>query len=374
MVDLLWIVPEKNGGIATYSEALWPEIKMGSEKNGLVVEEPLRTITESVGVIRKVRPKLIHVQHEYSLMGSKVPPLYFFPKWVKQIKKAMPDVKIVATAHTVLADDYEYPWKGRGWQIPFRFIANKTLMPVLKPVWNSKTWGRLDGVIVHSATQVKTIENTDCKNVRMIPHFVHAIQSAKESHPVFQKIPKDVPIILVFGFITPEKGQDIAIRAFAKLKTKAHLVIAGGLRRQQDASYLKKCENLISELGVQNSVSITGVLSHLMIGQFYERSAVVLAPFRETTGSGTLSMAFGHGATILASDLPLNAELSGRVDGCVDYFKSENAEDCAKKLEILLNDTALQIKLSNRSKEYAEKYSIEKTAKEHISFYKNLLN
>jgi glycosyltransferase involved in cell wall biosynthesis len=290
------------------------------------------------------------------------------------MRKVLPNTKLLATAHTVLPNQYRYPLKGRGWQIPLRWVANEFVSPLLQNLWNSKTWGAVDGVIVHSSSQLSTVQESGCKRVELIPHFVHSKQNSKGTHPVFEKIPSNVPIILVFGFVTPEKGQDIAIRAFAQLKKKAFLLIAGGIRRKSEERYLNRCERLISDLELKDKVSITGVIPHDVVGEFYKRATLVLAPFRETSGSGTLSLAFGQGAPILASNLSLNLELSQRVPGCVEFFETENIEDCAKKLETLLSHSEMLTKLSKQSASYSSQYSLEAMADKHVKFYKNFLN
>src|SRR5690606_16067793 len=144
----------------TYSQALWPEVKASAERQGFKALDPLvinsSELQASIQRLKMLRPKVVHIQHEFGLFGKKIPPFYKFPKWVKKLKKEIPDSRIVATAHTVIDSNFKYPWQGRGWQSPFLFLANYTLVPVSLPLWTEATWKNLDGIIVHSRYQAPT--------------------------------------------------------------------------------------------------------------------------------------------------------------------------------------------------------------------------
>lgn len=357
MSRLLWVVPEEKGGIRSYADALWPAIQ------SLWPGEPLGQVhyLPQGEELRALKPDLIHVQHEYGLFGAKIPGFYNFPHWLHEVRSALPQAKIIATAHTVLGADYKYPLSDRGWQIPFRFLANQFLLPQMREAWGPETWGSLDGLIVHSATQLETVRVAGCKRVVEIPHFVFERQDLSPA-PKTEK-----PEILVLGYLTPEKGQDIAIRAFAQLKIPAKLVLAGGSRRSADHRYKRSCESLIQYLKLQDQVEITGYVDDL--NPFFARAQLVLAPFRETSGSGTLGQAFARGAAILASDLPLNREIELRQPACIELFRSEAPMDCARKIEKILAEPGTLDSLKQNAALYADRYSIDKTAEKHLEFY-----
>ncbi len=380
MTDILWIVPEKQGGIWSYSKTLWPEIKKACELNGLSIAGPIQDLDEVYHALSEHRPKLIHIQHEYSFFGSKTPLLYFFPRWLRQMRRTLPRSKIIATAHVVIPDQYRYPMKGRGWQIPFRYLANAFLLPNLRRLWSQETWGGLDGVIVHSELQVPSIQSAGCQNVKTIPISVFNFSvsdSEKRRQAVLLDAEENTPLVVVFGFISPEKGQDIAVQAMAALSSlknrSAHLVIAGGGRRKADLKYVQKVKDLIQALGLTHQVTITGFLNEAQAEDILSRATLILAPFRDTTGSASLAQALGRGCAILTSDHPLNLELGRRIPGCLAYFRSEDPIDCAQQMERLLFSPHERAQLSDGARKYSQTYSVTQIAQMHAEFYKTLL-
>ncbi|MFL5812877.1 MAG: glycosyltransferase family 4 protein [Bdellovibrionia bacterium] len=359
---ILWVAPEEKGGIRSYTEALWPSMKKAWSGDAM---DPVYRLPE-IEELERWQPDLIHVQHEFGLFGSKIPGFYQFPAWLKKVRKALPHAKVVATAHSVLGRDYQYPWRGRGVQAPLRLIANYTAVPLMRRTWLEGTWSKLHGVIVHSKSQVETVRQAGCQRVSEIPHFV------PERSPIYHHEPATPPEILVFGYLTPEKGSDIAIDAMKHVKVPAKLVMAGGLRRDEDRAYFDLCEQKIRQNQLSDRVKITGFVPSELMDSYFERASLVLVPFRETSGSGSIAQAFSRGAAILASDLPLNREMNLRQPGCVATFKSEDAEDCARQIDRLLNDQEALKALQINSQAYAEKCTIDQTIQKHLQFYRGI--
>lgn len=361
---IVWVVPEERGGIRSYSEGLWPSVKKVWQGDAV---DPIYALPTPEDLDR-LQPDLIHVQHEFGLFGSKTPGFYRFPRWVRSVRKVLPRVRIVATAHNVLGPDYRYSYANQSWQIPIRFAANHSVLPLMRKTWLMGTWGRLNGVIVHSGLQKSAIEASGCPRVAVIPHYVYR----QDQTSAGMKHGSNSLEIVVFGFICPDKGQDIAIRALAAMKTPARLVLAGGVRREKDQAYLESCRKLAKELGVSNRVDITGFVPSEKLHETYQRATLVLAPFRETSGSGSLAQAFARGCPVLASDLPLNKEILRRTEGTIELFRSEDPKAGAEALDRLMNDAEARRRLSEQGLIYAAENGPEKIAEMHLKFYKNL--
>ena len=377
---VLWLTPEKSGGIRSYSEDLFQTLareRSGNFEFKKIFTDRITTashIKVIVDGILDIRPDLIHIQHEFSLFGSKVPGRYLFPKFVRELRRKVPGVPLVATAHTVLDSQYLYPWRGRGWQMPIRWLANHSVVPHFRKAWLQGSWGNLDAVIVHSELQRDTIFAGGCSRAQVIPHYIPNLQGKYSGmHPVLESIPQDAPVILLFGFFSKDKGQDLAIQAFAKLRKDAHLILAGGPRRGEEKRYYLACRKRVKDLGLESRVSITGFVSSGQMYGIFSRSNLVLCPFRETFGSGSLAQAFAMNAVVLASDLPLNLEVECREPGCLSFFKSESVEDCARKLDELLMNAEVATRQRVAVEKYAKKYSLKKTATAHVDFYRELL-
>jgi glycosyltransferase involved in cell wall biosynthesis len=353
----LWIVPESSGGIRTYAEAL---LSAMGEKTRVIwsLPEP-----EKIG---ELPSEIVHIQHEFGLFGSKLPWRYRFPKWFERAKEENPNRKWVATAHTVLDEKWTYRTAGRGMKsIPLSFL--NMFAPLLRKTWMEKTWKGFDGVVVHSSLQVDPIKKSGCLNVKVIPHFIPTIEPRTTSEP-------SEPTVLVFGYFSPEKGQDIVIRAWAELgKDAPKLILAGGVRRREDRAYHAMCLDAIRRFGLEERIEVTGYVPSGDVTKLFDTATLVLAPFRETSGSGSLATAIGHRAVILASDLPLNRELESRVPGSIAFFRSESSESLAEEVRALLGDQSRRGSLRAGAARYAETYSEEKISTLHHAFYNELL-
>ncbi len=372
MKRIAWISSwDRVCGIADYSKVLVPEIRKAAASDfslEIVSLDQFKTQADITGKIQKIAPDLIHIQHEYGLYGGKNPPLYIFPRLIKRMQEVAPNAKILATAHTVLTENYRFEIGGRQWQAPLRWVANQLALPFLRPHWLEKTWSRIDAGIVHSSLQVDTLKSAGCPKVREIPHF------APTANPSFVLRPEvGKKKILVFGFITPEKGQDIVVEALSYLSPEMTLTIAGGVRRKEDQRYYRQLLVKIETLGLRDRVEITGFVPSEKISAFYREADLVITPFRATSGSGSIAHGLSRGLPILASDLPLNRELDTRVPGCVSFFKSEDVRDCADQIRGLFSETHLRSELSKKALEYSQLYSPSATAKAHVDFYRELL-
>ncbi len=370
---VFWLVPDQAGGIGIYAQELIPAVAKLCEL-GFRICGPLDRRASFEPVLREIakfEPDIVHIHHEFGLFGSKLPPWNTFSSFIQRLRARVPYARVIATAHTVLDQKYELPWKGRAWQTPVRWLLNRAALPYLRKLWTRGTWGLLDGVIVHSLLQVSVPLDSGCLNVEAIPLAVPDVKRVPASSKGLSG-----PLILVFGFISPEKGQDVIIRALPLVPVSAlpapTLVIAGGIRRPQDDYYLQQCRALITELGIEDRVRITGFVPDAEILDYYQNATLVVAPFRETSGSATLAQAFARETPVLTSDLPLNRELNERVPGCVALFKSEDPQDCARAMAALLVDTAARHKLAQASGAYAKLFSGEKVAARHLQFYAKL--
>lgn len=362
-------------GIADYSQILFPEVKrvfeaQTGETLQMVSLDDFPTVSAVFSEIDRISPDFVHFQHEFGIFGGKNPPHYFFPRLIAMLRELRPEIRLIATAHNVLEPKYRYPVKGRGIQVPARALVNSFLLPFLRPLWGQRTWGNLDATVVHSRVQKPWIEDSGCRHVSVIPHFVSRVtESLKKETCVERKI-------LVFGFFSPEKGQDIAIEAFAKIADPSlRLILAGGTRRSGDVKYLAHCRSRVRELGLEHRVEFTGYVAADRMDALYREADLVLAPFRETTGSGSLAHALARGALILSSDLSLNREITERQPDALSFFKSENADDCARVIQELLFEPGAK---ENTQKHrmaalaYAQQMSPEKIAEAHAKLYREL--
>jgi glycosyltransferase involved in cell wall biosynthesis len=375
-----WIVPEDRGGIKTYGQNLFPAVESASKGEwswGAPWMRSAEGSSELWDLLHHSSPDLIHIQHEFGLFGgSKLPWKYSFPEFLGRLRDVCPRTRVVMTAHTVLSPDYQFATSGEWLERQFRGLANRFLLERWKPLWFEKTFGAVDAAIVHSEQQIQTVKNAGCPRVHAIPHFVYdrPAQTHDRLPPALEKAWKrdEEKLVVVFGYFTPEKGQDIVIRALKHLPENVRLVLAGGLRRPEDEAYYKGCLRMLKTENLLGRATLTGFLDSDFIAPLYANASVVVAPFRETSGSGSLAQAFAARSAIVASDLPLNKEMLEREPGCLELFRAKSPEDCARAIQAVLQDADKAQALQTAADAYARKHSLEATARAHLDLYATL--
>ena len=371
---LLWITPEVQGGIASYSQMLWPAVAEAAKAAGdfapltLLQTAPIAR-ADAISAARDLQPDLVHVQHEYGLFGGTNPFLDGLPHWMRQLRRATPTTtRIVATAHNVLPNGHRFETRGQGWRGPLNRMANATVLPWMSHRWREGTWGRFDGVIAHSAIQVTCLQGCGVSALETIPHVVPEIPSPARERPC-----NPIPRITVFGYFCPEKGQDVVIEALRHVRAPVLLRLAGGVRHPMNDGYHERCRRSIVKFGLGDRVEVTGFVPEADISRLFLESELVVAPFRTTSGSGSLVQALARGVPVLASDLPLNREINERVPDTLAFFASEDPVDCARQIERLLADPDRCELLERQALQYAATYSPANIAHLHLDLYRRVL-
>tara|TARA_Y100000590_G_C15697869_1_gene1005826 strand:+ start:1131 stop:2234 length:1104 start_codon:yes stop_codon:yes gene_type:complete len=359
---VLWLVPEKKGGIQSYSQTLLSKWKSDDFK----IDSLFFSDKESSWRIHLEQNSydLIHIQHEYGLFGKKIPFLYRFSSFLKRLK-TLHHQPVIATLHTVIPEGFRYPIKKeKPLEIPFRIMGNMFHSSLYR-YWNAE-WKNLDGAIVHSKLQMNPMIKSGLKSVKVIPHFVPEAKNLYSQNSKFK--------ILIFGYFSFEKGQDLVIRAIDQLKNlPIDWVFAGGVRTSSDQAYFDSCKKLISDLNLESQVKITGFVPESEIDSHYQNTSLVITPFRETFGSGSIVQALSRAMPVLASDHPINLELDERTPGCLTFFKRNDLDSLVVQIQKLFENTELRNQLSKKAFEYAQSCQIETVLKEHQSYYREFI-
>jgi len=168
------------------------------------------------------------------------------------------------------------------------------------------------------------------------------------------------------GRATPEKGWDIAIRAFLELKSKGYKVKLILLSEGQYISQLKE------ENKSEPDLIFGGFVYNLLDVFKYVRGGLVLSRKVEAFGLAILDF-FGSGIPVVASNLggiPGVVEHNGMKGGLLADMDEEMAprvEDVVFKMEAFINNGKLYDSLSSQAKQIAESYSMEKCASHYLN-------
>lgn len=190
------------------------------------------------------------------------------------------------------------------------------------------------------------------------------------------------PLLCFFGFIHPVKGIDTLLRAFALLRAanpRARLALVGGfeslaLNRREAGDYRLRIEALIAELGLTESVHVTGYLPEAEVSAYLSAADAAVLPFNHgvTPKSGSLLAALAHGLpTVVTPDE--HAETPLRHGEQVWTVPPRNPEALAAAMRKLLGDPDLRAKLRAGALTLAESYSWRRVADEHAALYAELV-
>ena len=166
--------------------------------------------------------------------------------------------------------------------------------------------------------------------------------------------------ILFFGLIRSYKGLDVALNAIKQLvkkNRKFKFLIAGECYEDKN-KYIKIInKNNLNDYVVWHDKYINDSEVYL----YFSASDLVLLPYKETTQSGIIPIAYNFNMPVVSSNLP----------GLQKYIENQktgylfNPDDC-NSLAMLLNDIIISNdikKIESYIKSYKNKYSVEKLNK-----------
>ena len=146
-------------------------------------------------------------------------------------------------------------------------------------------------------------------------------------------IPIDKPLILFLGRINEKKGADMLVEAFHRIRgVDAHLAIVG-----PDDGQLEKVRHLVARYGLEQRVTLTGLLQGKDVMAAYDDSDLFVLPCRSDTFPTTILEACLADTPMVITDRCESAHLvQGKVADVVPF----DAEAFAEAMERLLMDRA----------------------------------
>lgn len=247
----------------------------------------------------------------------------------------------------------------------------------LDKIFTKKVFSKVDHFIVH-AEQNKTRLNKDHKiplsRIHVIPHgtFEFFKKWSKESKAELKKefkLEKD-KIILFFGYIREYKGLIYLLRALPKVLEKnkdVKLVIAGELWQNWETY-----DNEIKKAGIKDKIKVyPSYINDKKVHKFFDLADIVVLPYHNTeqTISGPLliSLAFGK-PTIVSPVGGIKEFIFHKHNGLIS--EGGNVMQLANNINLLLNDSKLQKKLSSNAIETNKGFKWSNVAKEIYEVYK----
>jgi len=179
-------------------------------------------------------------------------------------------------------------------------------------------------------------------------------------------------ILTIFGFIGPRKGCEL-ILAIAKDLDDCLFLFAGGPHPNDKSRYCEDLKNKIKESGLAERVKITGYIPESNLSRIMMITDIMLAPFYETFGSGSVTFAIAYGKPIIASDIGYFKELKENGAG-IELFRNGDCGDLKEKISGLISDAKKQAGLKKLNSDYASKHSYSQSALRMRQVYQILID
>lgn len=257
-------------------------------------------------------------------------------------------------------------------------LGIKTVVTIHGLDWQRSKWGRMasgylklgekiavlyaDEIIVLSKAAQKYFWDTYRRSVEVISNGIEKPISMPAD--IIEKrwgLKKD-NYILYLGRIVPEKGLNILLQAYKKVKTDKKLVIAGA--PSDTETYYKKLLKISED---DSRVVFTGFVEEKILGELYSNSYLYCLPSEVEGMPISLLEAMSYGNCCLCSDIEECAEVIGN-HGVL--FKSGNQYDLYCSLQELCNEPSRVEQIRREVSGYVcEKYNWDKVTQDTLKVY-----
>jgi glycosyltransferase involved in cell wall biosynthesis len=165
--------------------------------------------------------------------------------------------------------------------------------------------------------------------------------------------------LLCVSTLHPHKNLPRLIRAYGRTKRDFRLILAGLRGFHADV-----IERLIEEMGLRDSVQITGWVPREELYSLYERARAFVYPSMfEGFGMPVLE-ALAAGIPVACSDIPPLREVAG--DTAL-FFDPLNEDDIAAAIERVMADASLREHMTQAGRERARPFTWQRSAEQTLS-------
>lgn len=239
-----------------------------------------------------------------------------------------------------------------------RKIASSRVVVGVSHVYSFKYITKCDYIISVNKDMMGILEDTGYNKSRLfhIPNMLKTQESIKYSKPALSKR----PTIGLMARLDPIKGADIFVKAISILKSRninINAMIGGEGMEYQNT------KKLISDLSLEENITMLGWIENKE--DFYSKIDILCMPSTKETFGLVILEAFLYSKPVIISDLPGPMEIvENEENGLV--FETNNAQDLANKIEMLIQNEGLMSKLSKQGFKdlggYSEKEIADKIA------------
>ncbi len=315
-------IPKIQGGVETHCEQLYTRlVKMGCD----------------VTVLRRscyVNDQL----NEYE--GVKLKNLYA-PR-NKTFEAIVHSFLSVITAKKLKADIFHIHCIGPSLVVPFaRLLGLKVVVTHHGPDYDRQKWSKVAKLFLRLGERWSAKYSNELIVIsNVINEIVYNKYGRTYTHLIFNGVVPPVKsteskyieslglqkgcYILAVGRFVPEKGFDLLIDAFSRLKRDdVRLVLAG------DADHATNYSNDLKKLAAKNNVVQTGFISGEKLNEVFTHARLFVLPSSHEGLPIALLEAMSYNSDVLVSDIPANKEVNLPEES---FFSSGDSDDLSKKL------------------------------------------
>ena len=238
------------------------------------------------------------------------------------------------------------------------------LKPIVKKIWKNAA------AVVSNSEGLKKLarETKPDQEISVIYNGVDVENFKPEDRG--RDMSKSSPFIITPGAsrLTARKGLKYLIEAVKDLSGKYPEI---QLKIMGDGDARADLENLAKDLKIENYVKFLGRIPRGKTAPYYQEASVFVLPSLNEGMSNAMLEALASGLPIIATDTGGTKELVK--DGENGYIiKMKDSDDIAEKIEKLINDSELRIKMGERSRQKALEMSWKKVAGKYFELYRTI--
>ncbi len=341
-------------------------------------QRDLRYPLKLLDFIRKSKPHIVHVQ--FGPYGELFGGFFGEPMLLLLLLLRIVGIPTTITLHSTWMPEQVNERIGTYNRLRKISFLGSIFFRIYMKVLN---WGttsvQLSTVKIDSLLRRKFLEayGFNPQKVQEIPHPFSLIE--KKIDPLLAEKELSVQgrhVVLLFGFIRPGKGIEIAIDAINRVRTtipNVLLLVAGRPLDSRGEIYLEQLKLQVNELGLEKNVRFdTKHIPDSDVPIYFSAASILLVPYTESVGaSGPIHNNAGYGVPIIAADVGYH--MKETLKGMLTLFQNCNHLDLTKKVIELLADETLRKDIGTKQCKHTEQKSWNQAAKLTMQNYKEII-
>jgi len=353
--------PKTEKGISAYSINLIESLK----EQGLIIKEETFISGKFFSLFKKIpnllKYNIIHLQHEYNLLGLYGTPYFFLLNILGKIFRK----KIIITMHTVLSQSQE-----------FTGSKLKTFLRKLLYKKQNKCINKNSKLIIVHAQFFKDIlveeYNIPKEKIKVIPHGIIKNISQLDKEQAKKDLNLLGNVFLMIGGMIPDHGMDIVLKEADKIG-KTILVVSNPFSTTNDRNskkrknYVRLCEEIVKKNRFEKEVRFDfKKIPNDLWWKYFNASDLVLLPYKGGIGSGIFADAMAVRKPVVASNIKYFKEISNKY-GCIKTV--ESTQPFSHTINKVMNPKNYE-KMIKECQRYFDENNLTVVAKKYMALYK----